>query len=136
MENKIRGGYPHRTATRTPHGKKRNKKSRRTSQCRAKRYKKQTQLQLDRSFKQNQHHVTQRCIRNFRFCANPTLSLQKNFHSVIKNGITYHPLQPTNLTFHNLCKNIRIAHGTRQLLGLHLKYCLASSHVPDNIKPL
>jgi len=109
-------------------------KSRRTSQRRAKRYKKLTHLTHKRYLKQNQYHTAQRCIRNYGFCANPMLTLQKNFNNTIQNGTNHPPSQPTNLTFHNLCKNIRIPTDTKYLLGLNLKYCLASSHVPDNIK--
>jgi hypothetical protein len=107
----------------------------RIMQCREKRYKKkQEQNLLNHGLQQNKHHTTQHCIQNFGFCANPKFSLQKTFYDTIKKDITYHPQQPTNLTFHNLCKTIQIPHGTRHLLGLSLKYCLASSHLPDNIK--
>ena len=35
--------------------------------------------------------------------------------------------QPTNLAFHNLCKENQLPLGAKQLLGLNLKFCLASN---------
>jgi hypothetical protein len=44
-------------------------------------------------------------------------------------------LQPLNLTYHNLCApHIKLPLGTKQLLGLNLKFCLAANKLPDNIK--
>jgi len=42
--------------------------------------------------------------------------------------------QPTNLAFHNLCKANSLPPGTRQLLGLNLKFCLASNQLSYNPK--
>ncbi|MFN9980721.1 MAG: hypothetical protein ACK53Y_12425, partial [bacterium] len=42
--------------------------------------------------------------------------------------------QPTNRAFHNLCKANSLPPGTRQLLGLNLKFCLALNHLNYNPK--
>ncbi len=41
--------------------------------------------------------------------------------------------QPKNLAFHNLCVANKLPSGTRQLLGLNLKFCFATSHVQSGI---
>jgi len=44
------------------------------------------------------------------------------------------PIRPTyqfNLTYHNLCPDYKLPPGTRELLGLNLKFCL-SSKSPHN----
>jgi hypothetical protein len=46
---------------------------------------------------------------------------------------TYLSPQPSNLAYHNLCPHSRIPPGTRGLLGLNLKYCLASSQLINKI---
>jgi hypothetical protein len=43
--------------------------------------------------------------------------------------------QPSNLAYHNLCTHSKIPPGTRELLGLNLKYCLASSQLNNEINP-
>ena len=84
--------------------------------------------------KQKLYHTTRRCLRNQGFCADPNLSIQKNFNNTLEKGIQLTLPHPTNLTFHNLCKTINLPNGTRQLLGLNLKYCLAASKPPNNLK--
>jgi len=93
----------------------------------------------NKNAKQNEHllqkiHRTQRyCLTNFGFCANPNLSLQSNFNKTIKETTTHPHLQPLNLTYHNLCSpHIQLPTGIRQLLGLNLKFCLATNKLPDN----
>jgi hypothetical protein len=39
------------------------------------------------------------------------------------------------LTYHNLCAaHVKLPLGTKQLLGLNLKFCLAANKLPDKIK--
>jgi len=74
-----------------------------------------------------------RCLKKFGFIADPKLPLRKNFKKRIH--IRQSPLfrQPSNLAFHNLCSNNNIPTGTKQLLGLNLKYCLSTNHLNNNI---
>jgi hypothetical protein len=41
---------------------------------------------------------------------------------------------PSNLTYHNLCSTIQPPPGTKELLGLNLKFCLASAIPTPNLK--
>jgi hypothetical protein len=41
--------------------------------------------------------------------------------------------QPRNLTFHNLCKDIKLPIGTKALLGINLKFCLANNTINQDI---
>jgi len=107
--------------------------SRRLAQRRSKRYKKQEQIKMNLPLQQQIYHIKQRCLRNFGFQANPRFSLQKNFNNIIATETANSSQQMSNLAFHNLCKNANIPHGTRQLLGLNLKYCLACSQLNNNI---
>jgi hypothetical protein len=102
-------------------------------QRRSKRYKKQEVKKINLPFQQNTYHMKQRCLCNFGFHANPKNSLQKNFNDTIQKEPTYPFQQPSNLSFHNLCKHTKIPQGTKKLLGLNLKYCLASSQLKNNI---
>jgi hypothetical protein len=79
------------------------------------------------------YHIKQHCLRNFGFQANPKFSLQKNFNDIITTETANSTQQMSNLAFHNLCKHANIPQGTRQLLGLNLKYCLACSQLNNNI---
>jgi hypothetical protein len=74
-----------------------------------------------------------RCQKNYGFCSDPNRSIQKNFNKALKNAPSPLYLQPKNLTFHNLCKDNKLPPGTRQLLGLNLKFCLSSSNISNNI---
>ncbi|MFN9982586.1 MAG: hypothetical protein ACK53Y_21845, partial [bacterium] len=38
-----------------------------------------------------------------------------------------------NLTFHNLCKKQKLPIGSKELLGLNLKFCIASKTLPNDI---
>jgi predicted double-glycine peptidase len=58
---------------------------------------------------------------------------KKNFNNIITSETANSSQQMSNLAFHNLCNNANIPHGTRQLLGLNLKYCLACSQLNNNI---
>jgi hypothetical protein len=116
--------------------KKRTKKKiilRRITQHRAKRYKRNVDKESSPHLQQQTYHIRQSCLRNFGFYANQKFSLQKNFNDTIKNEPNFLLPQPLNLTFHNLCKNKKVPQGTKQLLGLNLKYCLASSQLKNNI---
>ncbi len=95
----------HNSNTKDPKGtnstKETNKKSRHTTQCRAKRYKRKEVTLSDIPVKQNRFHTMQCCMHNFGFCANAKVSLQKNFNTALSDEPTGMHLQPTNLTFHN-----------------------------------
>ncbi len=80
-----------------------------------------------------QKHTESQCLRNYGFVANPNTSLQKNFNTTLRNLPIIAPKQPSNLTFHNLCTDTEIPLGTRQLLGLNLKFCLSPKIIPNNI---
>jgi hypothetical protein len=84
--------------------------------------------------------------RLYSFTVDPTKSNKDNFNSATT---TYHNTtninasgtrnhtntlltqQPTNLAVHNLCQTIQPPHGTKNLLGLGLKYCV----VPPKATP-
>jgi len=91
--------------------------------------------------KQNLHtnqalyHTRQHCINNYGFSAHPNLTLQQNFNLTLQkesNHIKGQPF-PFNSTFHNLCTLNKTPPSTRQLLGLNLKFCLASNKIQNNI---
>jgi hypothetical protein len=110
-------------------------KSRRLAQRRRKRY-----LRMENNRKHNPQrlqlflqHLSTRCQTDYGFCSNPNLSIQKRFNETIKSQPSPLYLQPKYLTFHNLCKNNKTPIGTRQLLGLNLKFCLSGSHTFNNI---
>jgi hypothetical protein len=115
--------------------KKRKLKSRRVIQRRAKRYKKMSAIEAEKPLRQSSYHTKQYCLKNFGFIADPTLSLQRNFNQIIKTS-NIQPLQPSNLTFHNLCKNIKLPSDTRKLLDLNLKYCLSKNNFNQNINKI
>ncbi len=108
--------------------------SRRKTQCRAKRYKNKVAANLDIPIKQSIYHITQRCLHNHCFWTNPNSSIQKNFNDILVKEIQPIPPQPSNLTFHNLYKTIKLPADTRQILSLNLKYYLVASKPPDNLK--
>jgi hypothetical protein len=87
------------------------------------------------SIKINQelHFAKLRCLRNFGFIANPSKTLQQNFNKAIADTPSTLYCQPTNLTFHNLCTKQKLPIGTKNLLGLNLKFCLASNMLQNNI---
>jgi len=83
--------------------------------------------------KQKFYHTKQYCSRNFGFVAKPNLTLQQNFKEILQTNYTPSFRQPVNLTFHNLCSTHKIPLGTKQLLGLNLKYCLATNNMNHGI---
>jgi len=110
-------------------------KSRRQAQRRKKRYAKRKDLQR---LSENQIKVAlARTVRNCRtiygFCADPSLSLHQNFRKAINTQPPRDFLQPQNLKFHSLCTENHLPLGSKELLGLNLKFCLASQQVKNNI---
>jgi len=84
--------------------------------------------------------------KSYGFIADPTKSKKDNFNSAINayhnntnfsvsgtrnhtNTLLTH--QPMNPVVHNLCQTIQPPHGTKNLLGLGLKYCI----VPPKATP-
>jgi hypothetical protein len=62
--------------------------------------------------------MTTQCLANHGFCAEPNNTLQQNFNNTLKileKAPQY--LQPTNLAFHNLCKQSKLPTGSRVLLA-------------------
>ncbi len=95
----------------------------------------------------NTNYLTQM----FGFTSNPQHSMQRNFQHAISANIlnSIIPLntsnttskklslikqQPRNLTTHNLCQTKQPPPGTTNLLGLGLKFCLASPKPSPKIK--
>jgi hypothetical protein len=73
-------------------------------------------------------------LTDYGFCAEPGNTLQQNFNNtlnILDKAAEY--LQPTNLAFHNLCKHNKLPTGSRALLGLNLKFCLASNTITNDI---
>jgi hypothetical protein len=76
-----------------------------------------------------------KCDQLYGFHANPAHSLTKNFNAatrtrdyrLIKN-------QPSNLAYHNLCTTKQPSADVGQLLGLNLKYCVASKSPKPDLK--
>ncbi len=93
-----------------------------------KRQKENTQLA------QLNYHMKQYYLSKYGLFANPKLSLQSNFNTALNTATPLLSQQPNNLSFHNLCSTNKIPLGTRLLLGLNLKFCLASNKLQNNIK--
>jgi hypothetical protein len=79
------------------------------------------------------HRTEQYCLHNFGLCANPIQSIPKNFKSTLCPTPLQLWLQPKNLAFHNLCKTQKLPTGTKELLGLNLKFCLSSKNITNDI---
>jgi hypothetical protein len=107
--------------------------SRRTFYKMIKRTQKMLVAHNNKILSQNIYHTKIHCLKKFGFIADPKLPLRKNVEKHI--GACPSPLfcQPSNLAFHNLCNNNNIPTGTKQLLGLNLKYCLSTNHKNNNI---
>jgi hypothetical protein len=122
-------------STQQPKTLKSNKNitSRRLAQRRNKRALKHKNLSTIRQTQPLLQSVENRCLTNFGFIADPNTTLQKNFDVAIQRAPSHLFLQPKNLTFHNLCKVNNLPPGSKELLGLNLKFCLASKAVPDDI---
>jgi hypothetical protein len=74
------------------------------------------------------------CLMAYGFYANPKFTLQKNFNNMLNNSVAPPQyLQPKNLAFHNLCKLNKLPTGSKVLLGLNLKFCLANKMITNDI---
>jgi len=82
---------------------------------------------------QKTYQAEKYCLKNFGFVSDPKLPLKKNFNNRLRTKPSCLFGQPSNLTYHNLCGNENIPTGTKQLLGLNLKYCLATNRLNNNI---
>ena len=97
------------------------------------------------------HHKTIQIKHNFGFISDPNKKLHINFQEAIRKLDTYHiidtnvkqsktnktnliRLQPKNLSMHNLCKEKQLPLGTKNLLGLGLKFCTAPTIPSPNIR--
>lgn len=108
-------------------------KSRRIIQRRKKRLAKRQLQRQEAQLTQALRHTTALCQANFGFHADPKLTLQTNFNKTLKDKNCSIPALPNNLTFHNLCSSHSVPTGSRQLLGLNLKFCVAPKYIPNNI---
>jgi hypothetical protein len=79
------------------------------------------------------NRTTQYCLQNFGLCSNPDNSINKNFKTALQTIPSHTWLQPRNLTFHNLCKQQKLPLGTKELLGLNLKFCISSNKITNDI---
>ncbi len=66
----------------------------------------------------------------------PSKTLQQNFNKIITPDKLNPHCQPKNLTFHNLCNEQKPPIGTKNLLGLNLKFCLAPNNLQKILTPL
>jgi len=66
-------------------------------------------------------------------CQTPNYPWKKNFDNGLRTKPSCLFRQPSNLTYHDLCGNENIPTGTKQLLGLNLKYCLTTNRLNNNI---
>jgi hypothetical protein len=117
-----------------PNSSKQTKKSRRIIQRRKNRFIKKEDDTLNHETLNRIRQKNKFLESQFGFYANPKNSKCSNFNNALSkiNSLTYN--QPTNLAFHNLCKANSLPPGTRQLLGLNLKFCLSSNHLNYNPK--
>ncbi len=130
----LKQRQPFRNTKLPPPALKRNN-SRKLAQRRRKRLIKKeiNDTKKSHNIKQSLYNTITRCNTNYGFCADPNSSLQKNFNKAIKTQPSHLYTQPKNLTFHNLCKDTKLPITTRQLLGLHLKFCLSGNNMQQNI---
>jgi len=114
------------------------KKSRRFAQRRGRTYAKHNvkKLQKPDSLNIAIQQTTARCLTNYGFYAKPEYNIQKNFNLCISQAQSSLCTQPTNFQFHNLCKENVFTSGTRQLLGLNLKFCISSNQSKNNINKI
>jgi len=114
---------------------KKNSKSRRITQRRRKRYNKTNNLirTLEAKNSIKIKRTEKLCHKNFGFSASTKLTKQQNFNKHIKTTHTPQLSLPQNLAFHNLCKQNTLPPGTKELLGLNLKFCLSSNKIQDDI---
>jgi hypothetical protein len=95
--------------------------------------KKKEKLKKDNRILHLQRHRLQHTLKTFGHVSDPKETLQKNFNICLhlnKESTS----QPSNLTYHNLCSSIQPPPGTKELLGLNLKYCLATAIPNPDLK--
>jgi hypothetical protein len=63
----------------------------------------------------------------------PKYSIQTNFNKELKGTPSRYYEQLKNLAFQNLCTSNKLSAGNRELLGLNLKFCLASRQLQNNL---
>ncbi|MFN9979131.1 MAG: hypothetical protein ACK53Y_04420, partial [bacterium] len=80
-----------------------------------------------------QQHTTLLCQKAYGFTANPSFSLQKHFRTAIATPSSPYFKQPKQLTFHNLCRDATLPVGSKNLLGLNLKFCLSTKTLTNDI---
>jgi hypothetical protein len=115
-----------------------NTKSRRLVQRRKKRCIKAAHTSNEQALRLNQalHFTKLRCLHNFGFFVDSSKTLQQNFNKIITPDKLNPHCQPKNLTFHNLCNEQKPPIGTKNLLGLNLKFCLAPNNLQKILTPL
>jgi len=113
---------------------KETKKSRRIIQRRKNRYIKREIKKLNNETINRIQQKNKFLESQFGFYANPENSKCSNFNNALSKITSMAYNQPTNLAFHNLCKANSLPPGTTHLLGLNLKFCLASNHLNYNPK--
>jgi hypothetical protein len=124
-----------RASPRTISAAKKKKKitSRRLTQRRKARIAKQQEYKMKIPIQQAEKRIKNLCLEQFGFYADPRLPIKQNFNKALQNNSIASRYLPRQLTFHNLCTQNKIPTGTRQLLGLNLKFCLASKRLTDSI---
>ena len=93
------------------------------------------------------NRYNQQTLNNFGFLANTNKSIHHNFQQALNNtNFNTHTTlsnshentllqsQPKNLSVHNLCSHTHPPPGTKNLLGLGLKFCIAYKKSQPNIK--
>ena len=92
-------------------------------------------LQAERIFQQRLDHIKgaavqaaeKNCELLYGFHANLNISQRKNFNNAFRTiDCKLMKNQPTHLAYHNLCAIKQPPLNTGQLLGLNLKYCIAT----------
>jgi hypothetical protein len=105
----------------------RKSSSRRTFQSHIKRKNNKKSTTLTIQNKNKLQKTSKHCLVTFSFQSNPDLNLQTNFNNAIRHPASHLFQQPTNLAFHNLCSLNTLPIGCRELLGLNLKFCIATN---------
>jgi hypothetical protein len=120
--------------------KKQNKQkmstgSRRLLQRREKGYakKRDSQCLLESQTKIRLTHTFRKCRGQYGICTDPTLTLHQNFKKAISTLPPKEFIQPQNLKIQNLCTQNQLHPGTKELLGLNLKFRLAPRTIKNNI---
>jgi hypothetical protein len=106
---------------------KKAKKSRRIIQRRYKRLINKTTKNIYNEFSNKLQQKNKFLESQYGFYANPDKDIRENFNTAMTTITPITHNQPTNLAFHNLCKETQLPLGAKQLLGLNLKFCLASN---------